>query len=415
MPRSLDKPLAIDIASPAFNADPYPTLARMREAGPVIPVRLPFLGRTWLTTTHEAAEAVVKGRDRFVLEGKNVAGGGKSGVIGLRWWMPRSVRLLTNNMLAKDDPDHRRLRKLVDQAFGRRGVLDMRPRIEAMADALLDEMAGKAEVDLVAAYARRLPLEVISDLLGVPAAERARFEAWSTSLTGVTGGLGMMRMLWSVGKLTGYVRAMIEQIRAAPRPGLIHEMIRAEAEGDRLGEDELIAMTFLLMVAGMETTTNLIAGSVLALERNPDQKAWLLADPPGRIERGVEELTRFVTAVAGTKPRYVADDTGLCGQPLGRGDTIMAFLAAANADPAVFEAPERLMLDRFPNPHLSFSAGVHFCLGLQLARVETQSALVRLYARYPDLRLAGPGTPDFAGRLGHTALRTLRILPGAPS
>jgi cytochrome P450 len=161
-------------------------------------------------------------------------------------------------------------------------------------------------------------------------------------------------------------------------------------------------------VAGFETTTHLIGDSIIALEQNPEQKAWLLADPADRMERAVEELARYNSPVQSTKPRYVARDTVFFGQSLHRGDQIIAYLAGANADPAQFDQPETLALDRFPNPHLVFSSGIHFCLGMQLARVEAQSALRRLYARYPDLQIAPPDQIEWIEQFG---LRGVRSLP----
>jgi cytochrome P450 len=200
----------------------------------------------------------------------------------------------------------------------------------------------------------------------------------------------------------------VDAARHALRPGLIAELIRAEDDGDSLDESELLSMVALLLIAGFETTTHLISDSVLALEQHADQKAWLMADPAGRMERAVEELARWSSPVQSTKPRYVARDTEFFGQALPRGELIMALVGAANADPAAFEAPERLELDRFPNPHLVFSSGIHFCLGQQLARVETQVALERLYARYPGLELAQPARVEWIERLG---IRGPKALP----
>jgi len=399
---SLERPIAVDIESAGFKADPFPTLEVLRRAGPVIPVKLPFVGRTWLTTTHAATLAMVKDNTRFVQEARHA---GKSGVVGMQWWMPRSVKILTNNMLLKDEPDHRRLRKLVDRAFQRRDVQAMRERIERVADDLLDHM-GKGRADLLGDYARRLPLEVICDLLGLPEEDREVFSDRTRRAMGVERPIDAVMAFGAIGKLVDYIRVQIEEARRHPRPGLISELVRAEDDGDKLNAEELVSMIFLLLVAGFETTTHLISGSFQALERNPDQKAWLLADPAARMERAVEELARYVSPVQMTKPRHVAQDCDLFGQPLRRGDVIMAMLASANADPAVFDAPDRLRLDRFPNPHLVFSSGIHFCLGMQLARVETQSALTRFYARHPVIEL--PEGLDWIERIG---IRGVRALP----
>lgn len=409
-PYSLEKSLKFDIQGAAFKRNPFVTFATMRDAGPVLPMKLPFVGKAWMTTTHAASLAMVKDHETFVQEGRHA---GKSGVAGMRWWMPKTLRLLANNMLLKDEPDHRRLRKLVDKAFKRRDVLAMRGNIEALTDRILDGLGDEA--DLLSDYARKLPLEVICDLLGLPEEDRGMFTQWSRSSTTVTGALGLLRAVGPLRKMIAYVRGQIEQCRKAPRPGLISELVQAEEDGDKLNEDELVSMIFLLLVAGFETTTHLIADSVITLEQNPDQKAWLFADPEDRMERAVEELARHTSPVQSTKPRYVARDTEFFGQPLKRGDIIVAMIASANADPAEFGNPDRLQLDRFPNPHLVFSSGIHFCLGLQLARVEAQSALARLYGRYPDLAIVAPDDLPWIERFGIRGVSALPVRLNRPA
>ncbi len=353
---------------------------------------------------------MVKDHETFVQEGRHA---GKSGVAGLQWWMPRTLKILTSNMLLKDEPDHRRLRKLVDAAFKRRDVLAMRAMIERRADRLLDGFDGEA--DLLAGYARQLPLSVICDLLGLPEEDRGQFSHWTRSSTSVTGLWGLLRAVGPLRRMLAYVRGQIEDCRRRPRAGLISDLVQAEDDGDRLNEEELVSMIFLLLVAGFETTTHLIANSIIALEANPRQKAHLLEDLPGRIERAVEELARHTSPVQSTKPRFVARDTVFCGQPLKRGDIIMALIAAANADPAQFDAPDALRLDRFPNPHLVFSSGIHFCLGLQLARVEAQSALARLYGRYPDLEILDPDGLPWIERIGIRGVSALPVRLNRPA
>lgn len=405
-----DAPLRFDLSSAAFKRDPLPTFAAMREAGPLVPLKLPILGKAWVTTTHAASIAMVKDNSLFVQEGKNA---GKSGVAGMQWWMPRSLRVLTNNMLLKDEPDHRRLRKLVDQAFARRNVQDMRAGIERMADELLEGFSGRSEIDLLQEYSRQLPLAVICDLLGLPAPDRAQFSQWTRTMLTANSALGIVRATGVLGTMMRYVRAQIEEAHRNPRPGLIGELVRAEADGEKLSEDELLSMVFLLLVAGFETTTHLITTSVIALEENPEQKAYLLADPAERIERAVEELARYTSPVQMTKPKFVARDAEFFGQPIQRGEIAIALLAAANADPAVFDRPEVLDLQRLPNPHLVFSSGVHFCLGMQLARVEAQAALTRLYARYPNLALSS-GELAWMERIGLRSVKALPITLNAP-
>lgn len=408
LPANSRKPHHFDLTGWEAKQDPSPTFAAMRAAGAVVRMRFPFVGEVWACTTHAACEAMVKDNATFVQEGRHA---GKSGVAGMQWWMPATLKLLADNMLLKDEPEHRRLRKLVDHAFARRDILAMRSTIDALADRLIDDFEG-GTVDLSAALARRLPTEVICDLLGIPPTDRPRFADLARQAFQMRSVFDLVRAMGLLRKMAGYLREEIENARRYPRPGLIGELVAAEADGERLSEDELLAMVFLLLAAGLETTTHLIADSVLALDGNPEQKAWLLADPAARMERAVEELARLCGPVQMTKPRYVARDVDFFGASLRRGDIIMAILASANLDPAVFDAPDELRLDRFPNPHLVFSSGVHFCLGMQLARVETQSALSRLYARYPDLAVVDPEHPDWLERPGLRGLRSLPVRLG---
>ncbi len=405
----LSHPLPFDITAAAFKEDPYPTFAAMRAAGPVIPVRLPFVAKVWVTTDYAATEAMVKDNGLFVQEGRHA---GKSGVAGFSWWMPKPIKLMTNNMLQKDEPDHRRLRKLVDGAFARRDILAMRAPIAAIADRLLDGFEGRGQIDLVTEFSRRLPLIVIAELLGVPDHERDEFAELARKGLSINSMAGLFFAMGWFDKMLDKVRTLVEAARSEPRPGLIADLVRAETDGDKLDEAELLSMVILLLIAGFETTTHLISDSVIALERHPDQKAWLLADAAQRIERAVEELARFSSPVQSTKPRYVARDVAFFGQQLARGDLILGLVAAANADPAVFDRPEALHLDRFPNPHLVFSSGIHFCLGQQLARVETQVAVERLYARFPNLALAGPDIA-WIERLGMRGPKTLPLTLGS--
>lgn len=394
------------LGDPKFLENPAPMLAQMRDVGPLVSAKIPVIGKIWVTTTHAATSEVAKGRDRFFLTGQG-AGLNSKGVAGLRWWMPPTFRAMANNMLGKDDPEHRRLRKLVDKAFARRGIRDMQPAIAAEAHRRATAL-GTGTVDLVPGFSRRFPLEVIAELLGVPDQDRLRFAQHAGALGELTGPLSMFRLMRSLSKMRGDLIMLIKQMRRDPQPGLISELIAVEENGDGLDEDELIAMVFLLLFAGFETTTNLISGSVLALEQNPDQKAWLLDDFDVRIETATEELCRFVSSISGTKPRLVAKDTVVDGHTVRRGEKIMAFPMAANYDPAVFDAPDQLQLDRFPNPHLAFSSGTHFCLGMQLARVELQEALRALYGVFPGLSLPQQEL-SYIKRPGHRALAKLMI------
>src|SRR4051812_30826224 len=336
--------LNIDLASQSFMRNPFPTLTRLREAGPVVRVKLPFLGKTGIATTYSAVCEVLKDDTTFVRSPQNA---GKRQPAGVRWWMPPTLRVLAENMLGHDDPDHRRLRRLVDQAFNRQSVEGMRRRIGDLCEGLLDRMAGAGTADLMEGLARPLPLAVICELLGLPEEDRPRFRKWVRAMMSVTSLWGMFRFLPGLLRLVGYFKRHFEECRRHPRPGLMTALVQAEQGGDRLSENELLAMAFLLLVAGHETTVHLIGGGVLALLEAPEQKPRLLADwSLGPL--AVEELLRFVCPVQIAKPRYVGRDLEFHGRALRRGEILIPMLASANADPDRFDSPERMDITRAP-------------------------------------------------------------------
>jgi cytochrome P450 len=372
----------VDFASEAFFRDPGAAVARLRASGPVVATRFPLVGRVWVTTTFEAAARVLKESATFTLRKEGGA------LAGLAWWMPRSIAALANNMLNADEPDHTRLRAIVDEAFRRRAVLDMEPRIAEIADDLAAKLfAEGASADLVARYARILPLSVICELLGLPQADRPTFIAWANSMARLTDPVGFVRALSGLKKMKRYMEDRLRLVRAQGGEGLIGELVRVEMEGGRISPNEMVSMLFLLLAAGSETTTHLISGSVFELLRDPARRDWLLQDQ-SRASLAVEEFLRFVAPVQFSKPRFVRQDVEVEGVALKRGDRIMAMIVAANLDPAANEQPGRLDLERRPNHHLSFGTGIHFCLGHQLARIEASAALHALFGRWPKLRLA---------------------------
>src|SRR5262245_25281709 len=394
----------IDFTSQEYLRDPITGLARLRAAGPVVEVRFPIIGKTWITTTSELAGRVLKDSETFTMR--------KDGrVAGLRWWMPGWIRTLAVSMLTMDEPDHTRLRSIVDEAFRRRAVLDMEPHIFAMADELAAGLfTNGSPADLVERYARRLPLSVICELLGLPRADRPRFIAWANSLTRLTGPLSFLRMLAGIGPMKRYLEERLQAARQTGGEGLIAELVRVEKEGGRISAEEMVAMVFLLLGAGSETTTHLISGSVYELIKAPQLRDWLMEDW-SRANLAIEEFLRFVSPVQFTKPRFVRKDIELGGIRLKKGDKIMAMLAAANMDPDANPRPEKLDLQRRPNRHLSFGTGIHFCLGHQLARIEGKCALEALFKRWPQLALAVP--PEAIRWRQRPGLRAIEKLPVA--
>lgn len=315
----------------------------------------------------------------------------KDGVIaGLRWWMPGLVRAVADNMLTMDEPDHTRLRSIVDEAFRRRAVLDMEPRIITIAAQLAGELfAAGAPADLVERYARRIPLSVICELLGLPTADRAKFIAWTNSFTRLTGALGFLGLIPAMASMKRYLEGRLEIARREGGEGLVAELVRVEKESGGIHSREMVAMVFLLLGAGTETTTHLISGAVYELMRNPDRRDWLARDWSW-AEPAIEEFLRFISPVQFTKPRFIQRDLDLGGVRVRKGEKIMAMLAAANMDPEVNEHPEQLDLERRPNRHLAFGTGIHYCLGHQLARIEARCALQALFTRWPKLQMAVP-------------------------
>jgi cytochrome P450 len=395
----------LDLASQAFARDPFPTYARLREVNAVFQTRLPLLGKTWMAASYQAASEVLKDDETFVMEAKKV---GKTLFGGILRFLPLIVRVFSDNMLRHDNPDHRRLRRLVEQAFSRHSVESLRGRIAVLCDGLLDGLAGRETVDLLEAWARPLPVAVICELLGLPEEHRPMFTRWAKTLFRSPTLYGMLLSVPTLFRLQRYFRGQFEQCRQQPRPGLMTALVQAEQDGDQLSEDELLAMAFLLLVAGFETTVHLLSGGTLALLQAPEQKERLLGDW-SLLPSAVEELLRFVSPVQMSEPRYVMRDLEFHGRLLRRGDYIVAWLGAANTDPARFPNPETLDVSRSPNPHVSFGSGMHFCLGAQLARAEAQVGLERLFARYPKLALAAAECElKYSGNM---LLRALAALP----
>jgi cytochrome P450 len=397
----------VDFASEAFFRDPAAGVATLRKSGPVVATRFPIIGPVWVTTTYEATARVLKDSTTFTMRKESGA------LAGLRWWMPKLIATLADSMLTKDEPDHTRLRQIVDEAFRRRAVLEMEPRIRELADGLACELfANGSPADLVQRYARTLPLSVICELLGLPPADRPKFIAWANSMTGLTSVVGFFRMIPVMMQMRRYLEGRLRLAREQGGEGLIAELVRVETEGGRISPDEMVSMMFLLLAAGSETTTHLISGSVFELLKNPPLRDQLTADW-SRAGLAIEEFLRFVSPVQFSKPRYVRQDVELDGIRLNKGDRVMAMIVAANLDAGANECPETLDVARRPNRHLSFGTGIHFCLGYQLARIEAICALQALFTRWPKLQLAvEPSQIRWRRRPGLRSVEKLPVVAG---
>jgi cytochrome P450 len=396
-----------DFTSQTYYRNPAAAIEKLRQLGPIVDVRFPIIGTVWATTTQALADQVLKDTTTFTIRRDDGT------VAGMRWWMPGIVRTLATSMLSMDEPDHKRLRDIVDEAFRRRAVVQMEPHIQAIGDQLADELfAAGSPADLVDRFARKLPLSVICELLGLPLEDRQKFIAWAGGFTRFTGALGFFAAIPNLFALRRYLERHVETVRRHGGEGLIAEIVRVEKEGGRISPNEIVSMVFLLLFAGHETTTHLISGSVFELLKNQGLRDWLEEDW-SRADLAVEEFLRFITPVQFTKPRFVRKDIELGGVRLKHGDRIMPMLAAANMDPLANPHPERLDLQRKPNRHIAFGTGIHFCLGHQLARVEGKCALKSLFRRWPKLTLAvSEAEITWRKRPGMKAINYLPVVAG---
>jgi len=373
-----------DLVSPQFKADPYPFYARLRADAPVWRTTLPDKRAAWLVTRYEDVGRVLKD-DAFVKDKLNAMDPEQ---LTKTPWAPGFLKPLERNMLDLDDPDHARLRALVSKAFTPRLIEQLRGRIEALCEDLLEAMERRGKAELVGDYALPIPATVIAELLGVPAQDQRKFHRWSGRLVSVSSSRDMLRALPAALAFMRYLRKLIERRRVDPRDDLITALVRAEEAGDKLSEDELLAMAFLLLVAGHETTVNLISSGTLALLEYPEQAAALRRDP-SLVKPAVEELLRYTSPVEMATERYARENVEIAGTLVPRGELILAVLGSANRDERHFEDPDALDITRDPNRHLAFGrGGVHHCLGAPLARMEGQIAIGALLRRFPNARLA---------------------------
>lgn len=397
--------MSVDIASPAHKANPFPFYARLRAESPVSEVTLPNKHKAWLVTRYEDVAFVLKD-ERFA---KNRFQTLSNEQLRKQPWVPEIIKPLMRNMLDLDPPDHTRLRSLVQLAFTPKRVEAMRPRIESLSLELLDSLSRKPKKDLIHDYALPLPTTVIAEMLGVPVGDRHKFHRWSNRIVSMNWSTwDTIKSIPSVWKFLRYVRRLVQLRRKAPQSDMISALAEAEAAGDRMSEDELVAMVFLLLIAGHETTVNLIGNGMLALMQHPDQLEKL-QEEPSLIESAVEELLRFGSPVECATERYTREDVVVGGATIPQGSMVYAVIASANRDESVFQNPDELDIGREPNKHLSFGLGIHYCLGSSLARLEGEIAIKTLLQGTGIWKLAVP-----VNRLkwrGGLVIRGLKSLP----
>lgn len=378
--------MTFNIASPQFKANPYPIYAQLRAEAPVARVTLPDKRVAWLVTRYDDVLAALRD-ERLVKDLRNAM---PPDQLKKQPWVPGVFRPLARVMTHLDGGDHRRLRALVQQAFTPQLVERMRARAEQLSNAALDAAQPRGRMELIREYAMPLPATIIAEILGVPQADRHSFQKWSNALIVASESpLFALRALLPVVSFLRYIRKLVRERRSKPADDLVTALVRAEEAGDKLSEDELLAMIFLLLVAGYETTVNLIGNGTLALLQHPEQLAKLRADP-GLIASAVEELLRYTNPVSTTTDRYAREDLTIAGALIPRGALVMLVQASANRDERHFASPDTLDITRAPNKHLAFGWGAHYCVGAPLARLEGQIALNTLLRRCPGLRLAAP-------------------------
>ncbi|HEU4325947.1 MAG TPA: cytochrome P450 [Roseiflexaceae bacterium] len=420
-----EEAVEINIADPHFMDRAHAIFADLQARGPVVRVQFPF-GEQWpglfphdaffVTRYDEVVETLLS--DRFSVDPQFALTPEQRERAPI---VAEEFRPLSRNLLSLDQPDHTRLRKLVQPSFTGRAIEALRGKIQRIVDDLLDtakrdaaargEAEGERQMDLIEAFAYPMPVTVISDMLGIPREDREKIRGWTENLLRLDRRRG--RELDADARagltaFTAYLRDLFARKRRNPADDMISQLLQAEEEGDRLDEDEILAMVFLLFLAGHVTTVNLVGSAVVALLTHPDQLAAFQADPE-LAKNVVEETLRFWGPVDFISRRFATNDLEIAGTPIARGDAVMVGLAAANRDPEHFANPDAFDITRaHANHNVAFGKGIHVCLGAPLARLEGQIALSTLFRRFPRLRLAVPAEEL---RWGGSFLRGFARLP----
>ncbi|HET6501618.1 MAG TPA: cytochrome P450 [Amycolatopsis sp.] len=398
--RVVDEPIKL---GGEFVQDPHELYRRLRAEGPVHPVIMPRGLKVWLVTRYAEARAMLadprlskdsaRARELFQTHATET---GNRAVF---------ASALVGHMLNADPPDHTRLRKLVNKAFTARTISRLRPRIEQITEELLDGVAAAGAVDLIDAFAFPLPMTVICELLGVPTADRDQFRAWIHTIVSAS---AADRLQADSAAMAEYLIQLIGEKRRSPTEDLLTDLVHVSEEGDRLSEAELVPMAFLLLLAGHETTVNLIGNSVLALLRDPGQLATLRADT-ALLPSAIEEFLRFEGPVNIATIRFTTETVRVGETEVPAGEFVLVSLLAANRDGERFPDPDRLDVTRPPGGHLAFGHGIHYCVGAPLARLEAEIALGGLLRRFGNL--AFDGEPVMVTWRESTLVRGVESLP----
>jgi cytochrome P450 len=374
----------IELASAAHKAAAHEAYARLRNETPICRVKIGMGQQAWLLTRYEDVSRLLKD-ERLA---KDPANAMTPEMLAKQPKIPTFLTPLTRNMLGMDDPDHARLKKLVQAGFTPKRMDQLAGRTEAIAEDLIRGFRGQARFDLIEQFALPLPVTIISELLGVPEADRARFARWSQIL--LSAPAGSWRIVLSLPGMINfvrYLRKLIAMKRQRPADDLVSALVAIEADGDRLSGEELQAMIAILLSAGHETTTNLIGNGTLALLKNTRAREKLAAEPE-IAGRAVEELLRYDGPVEATTFRYARNDMELAGARIARGDIVLGGVLSANRDERQFSDAQSLDFERKSNRHLSFGEGGHYCVGAALARMEGRVAFNALLRHFPGMKLA---------------------------
>lgn len=379
--------VVFDPRGSANRQDPYPQYRRLREIDPIH--RSPVVPGWVLTRYRDVQDALSD--ERLSSDERHWKRYGMVAERRRRMGLPEPYVEGSNGMLRIDPPDHTRLRSLVSRAFTPRAIERMRPRVDAIAEEWLARAADRGEIELVRDFAAPLPVTVIAEMLGVPAEDHEKFRHWSDEgvrMLGFGDGDDVRRSLVAMEEIRQYLEKIVEERRREPREDLLSGLVAAEEDGERLTTGELFAQTMLILVAGNETTTNLISNGVVALLRNPEQLERLRAEPE-LLPSAMNEFLRYDSPVQLTS-RMVAGDLEFKGRRVAKGDQIVLLLGAANRDPDVFTDPEEFDVGRDEERPLSFSHGIHYCLGAQLARLEGEIAFRALLETFSEIDFIEP-------------------------
>jgi cytochrome P450 len=378
--------LQIDLLTPEALRNPHPILAQLRAEAPIYKLSHREMGDfPWVLTRYDDSVNLLKD-DRFT---KDLLRRPGSEFVDRNDMMMQAAASINRHMLTVDPPDHTRLRGLVHKAFTPKMIRSMESRVVQITNELIDQaQANGHQMDFVNDFALPLPMTVIAEQLGIPASDRLKFHEWTQTIVmgSSRGGAGSENVGTAVLEFIMYFHEQFDKRRTEPTDDLITALVQAEEAGEKLDQQELISMVFLLLLAGHETTVNLLGNGMLALLRHPDQM-HKLREHPELAESAVEEMLRYDGPIGITSMRWALDDLEIHGQHIGKGDLVLTSLLAANRDPDVFENPDRFDITRQPNRHIAFGHGIHYCVGAPLARLETQLAFPILLDRLPNLEL----------------------------